>query len=152
MNALKWILIAFAIGLLVGAGIVLVALYRPASSTIAELREQYERDSAVYRRALHGNIGLLEGARGRAEAAEDLAGRVQAEVERLKERARHNEQRFTELADRFGEIEAGNLRAEELNRWIAEEAARGLEEIRGLGENLPGDSGDGPERAPPAED
>lgn len=148
----KWILVAFAIGLLVGAGAVLVALYRPASATIAELREQYERDSAIYRRALSENLSLLEAARGRAETAEDLAGRIQAEVERLTERARSNEQRFRELTGRIGEIEEGNLRAEELNRWIAEEATRGLEEIRGFGESLSGDSENGPERTPPAED
>ena len=148
----KWILVAFAVGLLAGAGAVFVFMLRPATNTVAELREQYDRDSAIYRRALSYNIDLLEAAGRRAETAEDLAGRVQAEVERLAERARHNEQRFRELTDRFDGIEAGNLRAEELNRRIAEEATRGLEEIRGFGEDLPGDSGDGGERDPPAED
>jgi len=148
----KWILVAFAIGLLVGAGAVLYFVYRPASATIVELREQYDRDSSIYRRALSYNIGLLEAAGRRAETAEDLAGRVQAESERLTERARRNEQRFRELTDRFDGIEAGNLRSEELNRRIGEEATRGLKEIRGFGENLSGDSGDGSERDPPTED
>ena len=148
----KWILVALAISLLAGAGAVLYFVYRPAHNTVAELREQYDRDSAIYRRALSYNIGLLEAAGRRAKAAEDLAGRVQAEVERLTERSRYNEQRFRELTDRFGGIEESNLRAEELNLRIGEEAARGLAEIRSLGENLPGDSGDGTERDPPAED
>jgi len=148
----KWILVAFAIGLLVGAGTMLYFVYHPAHNTVAELREQYDRDSAIYRKALSYNIGLLEAAGRRAETAEDLAGRVQAEVERLAERARHNEQRFRELTNRFDGIEAGNLRAEELNRRIGEEAARGLEEIRSFGKSLSGDSGDGTERDPPAED
>jgi len=152
MKNVKWILVAFAIGLLVGAGAVLYFVYRPASATIAELRERYVRDSAIYKRTLHDNLSLLEAACGRVETAEDLSGRIQAEVERLTERALYHEQQFRELADRFDDIEAGNLRAEELNRRIAEEAKRGLEEIRGFGKNLPGDSRDSPERDPPAED
>ena len=148
----KWILVAFAIGLLVGAGAVLYFVYRPASATIVELREQYDRDSSIYRRALSYNIGLLEAAGRRAETAENLAGLVQAEVERLAGESRLNERRFRELTDRFGGIEESNLRVEELNRRIAEEATRGLAEIRGFGENLPEDSGNGSERDPPAED
>ena len=151
MNA-KWILVAFLIGAILSAGIVLYFVYRPASATIAELREQHDRDSAIYKRALHDNLGLLEAARGRAEIAEDLAGRVQMEVARLTGEAQDNERRFRELADRFDGIEAGNLRAEELNRRIAEEAERGLGEIRSFGRELPADSGDSPERDPPAED
>jgi len=148
----KWILVTLTVGLLAGAGAVLYFVYRPASATIVELREQYDRDSAIYRRALSYNIGLLEAACGRAETAEDLAGRIQVEVTRLAGEAQDNERRFRELTDRFDGIEEGNLRAEELNQRIDEEATRGLEEIRRFGEDLPEDSGNGAERAPSAED
>ena len=73
MNALKWILIAFAVGLLAGAAVVLFALYRPASATIADLRKQSERSAEQYRAEIAEYSDLLAEARGRAgELAEDL--------------------------------------------------------------------------------
>ena len=152
MNALKWVLIAFAVGLLVGAGIVLFALYRPASATITDLRKQSDRAAEQYRAELDSYTGLLAEARGRAGELESDLARAAEEHRADVERVERLEDQARSLQKLIGEIQDSGGRASEHNRAIrgeAEAALGELREYRAAIESSPGDSG---ERDPPAED
>jgi len=148
----KWILVAFAIGLLVGTGAVLFALYRPASATITDLRAESDRAAEQYRAEIAEYSDLLSTARGRAgELAEDL-GRAAEEHRAAVERVGELENQARSLQELIGEIQESGGRASEYNQRIREEATAALGELREYRAALESSSGDSGERDPPAED
>jgi len=148
----KWILLAFAIGLLVGAGTVFVFMLRPSSATITDLREQSERAAEQYRAEIAEYSDLLNTARGRAgELAEDL-GRAAEEHRAAVERVGRLENQARNLQELIGEIQESGGRASEYNQRIGEEATAALGELQEYRAALAGSPGDSGERDPPAED
>ena len=148
----KWILVAFAVGLLVGAGAVLYFVYRPASATVADLREQSDRAAEQYRAEIAEYSDLLSTARGRAgELAEDL-GRAAEEHRAAVERVGELENQARSLQELIGEIQESGGRASEYNRAIRSEAEGALGELREYRATLAESPGDSGERDPPAED
>ena len=152
MNALKWILVAFAVGLLFGATIIYFGMRHSSSATVAELREQYEQAAEQYRAELTEYNNLLNAAReGAGKLAEDL-GRAAEEHRAALERVEQLEDQARDLQELIGEIQESGGRASEYNRAIRGEAEAALEELRGYRAALAGSPGDSGERDPPAEE
>jgi len=148
----KWILGAFAIGLLAGAGVVLYTLYSPASTTITDLRAESERVAEQHRTEIAEYSDLLTEARGRAgELAEDLA-RAAEEHRADVERVGRLEDQARSLQELVGKVQESSGRASEHNRAIRNEAESALRELREYREALELGSGYSGERDPPAED
>lgn len=148
----KWILVAFAVGLLAGAGAVLYFGYRPASTTIADLRAESERLSRQYRDELDSYTRLLSTARTRVtELTEDLR-RADAAYRDAIDGAERLENQIRGLQELVGEIQESSGRAAEYNRAIRNEADTALGDVhrlRGILVKYRPSSG---ERDPPAED
>lgn len=148
----KWILVAFAIGLLAGAGAVLYFVYRPVSAAIIELRAESERAAEQYRAELDSYTGLLAEARGRAGELENDLARAAEEHRADVERVGRLEDQARNLQELIGEIQESGGRASEYNQRIGEEATAALGELQEYRAALTGSLGDSGERDPPAED
>ena len=152
VQKIKWYLAALLLGAVLGAGIVLFALYRPASAAIADLRAESDRASEQYRTEVGEYTDLLAEARGRtgelendlAQAAEEHRADVER-VGRLEDQARSQQ-------ELIGKVQESGGRASEHNRAIRGEAEAALGELREYREALTASSGSGGERDPPAED
>lgn len=148
----KWILVAFVVGLLASAGAVLYFVYRPASSTIADLREQSDRAAQQYRAEIAEYTDLLSTARGRAgelaSALEQAVGEYRSAIERIA----GLEIQSRSLQELIGKVQESSGRASEYNRAIRDEAEAALGELRKYRAALAAGPGDSGERDPPAED
>lgn len=152
MQKIKWCGIAFAIGAVLGAGLVLFTLYRPASATITELRDESDRAAEQYHEEVAEYSDLLAGARGRTEKLAEALGRAEEEHQADIERVARLEEQAHDFRAFIGAIQELGGRASEYNQAIrneAESALRELQEYREAVESSPGYSG---ERDPPAED
>jgi len=152
VSKIKWYLVAFLIGAILGAGIVLITLYCPSSRTIADLRAESDRASQKYRAELDRYTGLLAEARNRAgELAEDL-GRATEEYQAALERVEQLEGQARDLQELIGEIQESGGRATQYNQRIRGEAETALESLREYRAALAAGLDGGGGRDPPAED
>lgn len=130
MNVFKRILVAFVVGAILGAGVVLYFSYHPASATIADLRAESERAVEQYRAEVTEYSDLLAAARGRVEELAESFATEEADHQRSIDRVGRLEDRIRELESiGLAESEAYS-RALEYNRSIGDEAAAALRELR----------------------
>lgn len=136
MQKIKWYLIVFAVGFIIGAGVVLGFMFRPASVTITELRDESKLAAKQYRTKTTEYNNLLGEAGGRiSQLAKDLGRAAETRREDL-ERIEYLEAEARSLAELIINVQESSGRSYEHNRGIRTEADSALGELREYRETL----------------
>jgi DNA repair exonuclease SbcCD ATPase subunit len=148
MREAKWYFIMLAIGNLLGAGLTLLFVYRPASATIAELRQESERLSGLHRAELDDYSELLKTTRSRVAELTDTLGAAEDANRAALDRAIRAEKQAQDIQKLIGQIQDSGERSSELNHSIRGETEDALGELRSLrgflAENYTGGGEEGP--------
>ena len=137
----KWILAALAVGLALGAGAVLLFLYRPASAAARELRERAEAADRELAAALADNHRLSRELGDRIRDLEEALGRERTAGQRALERARRSEERARDLAEVV--VEEGSVAV--ACKYLTEEILQVVNVTHGLALSVAATSAPGPD-------